>query len=104
MPAANRGRLRGRALIQTQIGRVVSDKMDKTVTGARRAPGQAPALRQGRHALEEISRARREERIQGEGDLVEIEARRKLAKTKAWRREAIDRKRPRSSKIFDLTA
>ena len=72
------------ALIQTQIGRVVSDKMDKTVTVLveRRVthPLYGKVVRRSKkyHAHDEKNEYK-------EGDLVEIEACRKLAKTKAWR-------------------
>ena len=72
------------ALIQTQIGRVVSDKMDKTVT--------VLVERRVKHPLygKVVTRSRKyhahdEKNEYKEGDLVEIEACRKLAKTKAWR-------------------
>jgi len=72
------------SLIQTQIGRVVSDKMNKTVTVLveRRVkhPLYGKVVRRSRkyHAHDENNEYK-------EGDLVEIEACRKLAKTKAWR-------------------
>jgi small subunit ribosomal protein S17 len=72
------------SLIQTQVGRVVSDKMDKTVTVLveRRVkhPLYGKVVRRSRkyHAHDENNEFK-------EGDLVEIEACRKLAKTKAWR-------------------
>ena len=84
-PAATKG-----SLIQTQIGRVVSDKMDKTVTvlveHRVKHPlyGKVVTRSQKYHAHDENNEYK-------EGDLVEIEACRKLAKTKAWRVEA-DRK------------
>jgi small subunit ribosomal protein S17 len=72
------------SLIQTQIGRVVSDKMDKTVT--------VLVEHRVKHALygKVVTRSRKyhahdERNEYKEGDLVEIEAGRKLAKTKAWR-------------------
>jgi small subunit ribosomal protein S17 len=80
-PAAGAGK---GSLIQTQIGRVVSDKMDKTVTVLveRRVkhPLYGKVVRRSRkyHAHDENNEFK-------EGDLVEIEACRKLAKTKAWR-------------------
>lgn len=72
------------SLIQTQIGRVVSDKMDKTVTVLveRRVKhplyGKVVTRSNKYHAHDEKNEYK-------EGDLVEIEACRKLAKTKAWR-------------------
>jgi small subunit ribosomal protein S17 len=73
-----------RSLIQTQIGRVVSDKMDKTVT--------VLVERRVKHPLygKVVTRSRKyhahdEKNEYKEGDLVEIEACRKLARTKAWR-------------------
>jgi small subunit ribosomal protein S17 len=72
------------SLIQTQIGRVVSDKMDKTVTVLveRRVKhplyGKVVTRSNKYHAHDENNEYK-------SGDLVEIEACRKLAKTKAWR-------------------
>ena len=72
------------SLIQTQIGRVVSDKMDKTVTvlveHRVKHPLYGKVVTRSRkyHAHDESNEYK-------EGDLVEIEACRKLAKTKAWR-------------------
>ena len=72
------------SLIQTQIGRVVSDKMNKTVTVLveRRVKhplyGKVVTRSQKYHAHDESNEYK-------EGDLVEIEACRKLAKTKAYR-------------------
>ena len=72
------------SLIQTQIGRVVSDKMDKTVTVLveRRVKhplyGKVVTRSNKYHAHDEKD----EYKV---GDLVEIETCRKLAKTKAWR-------------------
>ena len=71
-------------MIRTEIGRVVSDKMDKTVTVLveRRVKhplyGKVVTRSQKYHAHDENNEYK-------EGDLVEIEATRKLAKTKAWR-------------------
>src|SRR5205823_10251382 len=71
-------------LIATEIGRVVSDKMDKTVT--------VLVERRVKHPLygKVVTRSRKyhahdEKNEYKAGDLVEIEACRKLAKTKAWR-------------------
>ena len=71
-------------LIQTQIGRVVSDKMNKTVTvlveHKVKHPLYGKMLTRSKkyHAHDEKNEFK-------QGDLVEIEACRKLAKTKAWR-------------------
>jgi small subunit ribosomal protein S17 len=73
-----------RSLIQTQIGRIVSDKMEKTVTvlveHRVKHPLYGKVVTRSRkyHAHDEANEYK-------EGDLVEIEACRKLAKTKAWR-------------------
>ena len=73
-----------RSLIQTQIGRVVSDRMDKTVTvlveHRVKHPIYGKVVTRSRkyHAHDEGNEFK-------QGDLVEIEACRKLAKTKAWR-------------------
>jgi small subunit ribosomal protein S17 len=78
-PGASKG-----SLIQTQIGRIVSDKMDKTVTvlveHRVKHPLYGKVVTRSRkyHAHDESNEYK-------EGDLVEIEACRKLAKTKAWR-------------------
>jgi small subunit ribosomal protein S17 len=73
-----------KALIQTMRGRVVSDKMNKTVT--------VLVERRVKHALyDKIVIQSRKFHAHDEnnecktGDLVEISATRKLAKTKAWR-------------------
>src|SRR5947209_20597612 len=73
-----------KAIIQTLIGRIVSDKMNKTVT--------VLVERRVKHPLygKVVRRSRKyhvhdENNEYKEGDLVEIEACRKLAKTKAWR-------------------
>ena len=80
-PAAGAGK---GSLIQTQIGRIVSDKMNKTVT--------VLVERRVKHPLygKVVTRSRKyhvhdENNEYKQGDLVEIEACRKLAKTKAWR-------------------
>src|ERR1700686_1547858 len=71
-------------LIATETGRVVSDKMNKTVTVLveRRVKhplyGKVVTRSNKYHAHDEKNEYK-------EGDLVEIEACRKLAKTKAWR-------------------
>ena len=72
------------SLIRTQIGRVTSDKMDKTVTvlveHRVKHPlyGKVVTRSKKYHAHDEKNEFK-------EGDLVEIEACRKLAKTKSWR-------------------
>jgi small subunit ribosomal protein S17 len=81
--ASESGATKG-SLIQTQIGRIVSDKMDKTVTvlveHRVKHPLYGKVVTRSRkyHAHDESNEYK-------EGDLVEIEACRKLAKTKAWR-------------------
>jgi small subunit ribosomal protein S17 len=71
-------------LIQTEIGRVVSDKMDKTVTVLveRRVKhplyGKVVTRSSKRHAHDENNEFH-------PGDLVEIQACRPLSKTKTWR-------------------
>ena len=73
-----------KALIQTMRGRVVSDKMNKTVTVLveRRVKhplyGKVVTKSAKYHAHDENNECKT-------GDLVEISATRKLAKTKAWR-------------------
>jgi len=73
-----------KTIVHTLTGRVVSDKMDKTVTVLveRRVKhplyGKVVTKSQKYHAHDENNEFK-------EGDLVEIEACRKLAKTKAWR-------------------
>jgi small subunit ribosomal protein S17 len=77
-----------KALVQTFIGRVVSDKMNKTVTVLieRRVkhPLYGKIVIQSRkfHAHDENNECKT-------GDLVEIAATRKLSKTKAWRVAAV---------------
>ena len=71
-------------LIATEIGRVVSDKMNKTVTVLveRRVKhplyGKVVTKSAKYHAHDENNEFK-------EGDLVEIIATRKLSKTKAWK-------------------
>ena len=73
-----------KTIIQTLTGRVVSDKMNKTVTVLveRRVKhplyGKVVTKSSKYHAHDENNEFK-------QGDLVEIEACRKLAKTKAWR-------------------
>ena len=77
-----------KALIQTLTGRVVSDKMDKTVTVLveRRVKhalyGKIVMKSAKLHAHDESNECKT-------GDLVEISATRKLSKTKAWRVSSI---------------
>jgi small subunit ribosomal protein S17 len=73
-----------KTILQTLTGRIVSDKMDKTVT--------VLVERRVKHPLygKVITRTRKyhahdENNEFKEGDLVEIQACRKLAKTKAYR-------------------
>ena len=81
---ATEGPATRKALVQTFIGRVVSDKMNKTVTVLveRRVkhPLYGKIVMQSRkfHAHDENGEAKM-------GDLVEIAATRKLSKTKAFR-------------------
>jgi small subunit ribosomal protein S17 len=78
-------------LYATVVGRVVSDKMDKTVTVLveRRVKhplyGKVVTKSAKYHAHDENNECK-------EGDLVEIVATRKLAKTKAWRVSQIVKK------------
>jgi small subunit ribosomal protein S17 len=71
-------------LVQTVTGRVVSDRMNKTVTVLveRRAKhpiyGKVVIKSNKYHAHDEANECKA-------GDLVEIQATRKLSKTKAWR-------------------
>jgi small subunit ribosomal protein S17 len=73
-----------KALVQTVTGRVVSDKMNKTVTVLveRRVKhpiyGKVVIKSNKYHAHDEANECKA-------GDLVEIKASRKLSKTKAWR-------------------
>ena len=82
--APGEGPVPRKAIIQTLTGRVVSDKMNKTVTVMveRRVKhalyGKVVTKSSKYHAHDENNEFK-------EGDLVEIEACRKLAKTKAYR-------------------
>ncbi len=73
-----------KALIATDTGRVVSDKMNKTVTVLVERRVKHPiygkvVIRSNKyHAHDETNECK-------EGDLVEIQAPRKLSKLKAWR-------------------
>jgi len=83
-PGVGTGAPAHKPLIATEIGRVVSDKMDKTVTVLveRRVKhplyGKVVTKSAKYHAHDEANECK-------EGDLVEIEATRKLSKTKAFR-------------------
>ena len=74
----------GKPLVATEIGRVVSDKMNKTITVLveRRVKhplyGKVVTRSAKYHAHDENNESKA-------GDLVEIVATRKLSKTKAWR-------------------
>jgi len=73
-----------RALVQTLVGRVVSDKMNKTVTvlverRVKHALYGKIITRSGKYHAHDASNECKA------GDLVEISATRKLSKTKAWR-------------------
>ena len=82
-PAAQGAAVR-KALVQSVTGRVVSDKMNKTVTVLVERRAKHPiydkvVIKSNRyHAHDENNECKA-------GDLVEIEATRKLSKTKAWR-------------------
>ena len=64
-------------------GTVVSDKADKTVDRPGRAAGHAPAVQEVHHALEEVRRARRDNRYKI-GDQVRIRECRPISKRKCW--------------------
>jgi len=73
-----------KALVQTLVGRVVSDKMNKTVTvlverRVKHALYGKIITRSGKHHAHDESNECKA------GDLVEISATRKLSKTKVWR-------------------
>jgi small subunit ribosomal protein S17 len=82
--AAGEARAPRKALVQSVTGRVVSDKMNKTVTVLveRRAKhpiyGKVVIKSSKYHAHDENNECKA-------GDLVEIQATRKLSKIKAWR-------------------
>ena len=73
-----------KALVQTVTGRVVSDKMNKTVTVRVERRVKHPiydkvVIKSNKyHAHDEANECKA-------GDLVEIQATRKLSKTKAWK-------------------
>jgi small subunit ribosomal protein S17 len=71
-------------LVQTVTGRVVSDKMDKTVTVLVERRSKHPIY--GKVVIKSNKYHAHDENNEcGAGDLVEIQATRKLSKTKAWR-------------------
>ena len=73
-----------KALIQTLTGRVVSDKMNKTVTVLVERRVKHPLY--GKIVMKSAKLHAHDENNECKaGDLVEISATRKLAKTKAWR-------------------
>jgi small subunit ribosomal protein S17 len=80
-PAAQPAR---KALIQTLTGRVVSDKMNKTVTVLVERRVKHPLY--GKIVMKSAKLHAHDENNECKtGDLVEISATRKLSKTKAWR-------------------
>jgi small subunit ribosomal protein S17 len=82
-----------RKLVQTEVGRVVSSKMNKTVTVLveRRAKhplyGKVVTRSSKHHAHDENNEYK-------EGDLVEIQACRPLSKTKTWQVTRLIEKAP----------
>jgi len=71
-------------LLQTVTGRVVSDKMDKTVTVLVERRSKHPIY--GKVVIKSNKYHAHDEKNECKaGDLVEIQASRKLSKTKAWR-------------------
>ena len=72
------------SLIQTQIGRVVSDKMDKTVVVAVRDTFRHPLYGKTQRRLTKY-KAHDDANTCGVGDLVRISETRPLSKTKRWR-------------------
>ena len=82
--AATQAATARKPLVQTVTGRVVSDKMDKTVTVLVERRSKHPiydkvVIKSNKyHAHDENNECKA-------GDLVEIQASRKLSKTKAWR-------------------
>jgi small subunit ribosomal protein S17 len=82
-----------RKLVQTEVGRVTSSKMDKTVTVLveRRVKhplyGKVVTRSSKRHAHDENNEYK-------EGDLVEIKACRPLSKTKTWQVTRLIEKAP----------
>jgi small subunit ribosomal protein S17 len=71
-------------LVQTVTGRVVSDKMNKTVTVLVERRSKHPIY--GKVVIQSTKYHAHDESNEGKtGDLVEIQATRKLSKTKAWR-------------------
>lgn len=71
-------------LVATEIGRVVSDKMNKTITVLVERRVKHPLY--GKVVTRSAKYHAHDENNEGKtGDLVEIVATRKLSKTKAWR-------------------
>lgn len=72
-----------KALKRTLVGRVVSNKMDKTVTVLVERKVKHPVY--GKYVLHSTRfHAHDESNAMGEGDLVEIVETRPVSKTKAW--------------------
>jgi small subunit ribosomal protein S17 len=72
-----------KALTRTLVGRVVSNKMDKTVTVAVERRVKHPVY--GKYVVRTTKLHAHDESNQvNEGDLVEIAATRPISKTKAW--------------------
>ena len=78
-------RTTAKKLQRTLEGRVVSNKMHKTVDGARRAPGQARAVRQVHPPHDQAARARREQRAATKATSCASRECRPMSKTKNWR-------------------
>jgi small subunit ribosomal protein S17 len=71
-------------MVATEIGRVVSDKMNKTITVVVERRVKHPLY--GKVVTRSAKYHVHDENNEGKtGDLVEIAATRKLSKTKAWR-------------------
>ena len=79
------GAVEGRKpMVATEIGRVVSDKMNKTITVLVERRVKHPLY--GKVVTRSAKYHAHDENNEGKtGDLVEIVATRKLSKTKAWR-------------------
>jgi small subunit ribosomal protein S17 len=66
-------------------GVIVSDKMDKTIVVKVERRVHAPDLQEVHPQVEEVPRARRSQRLQGQDcDIVRIRECRPLSKTKSW--------------------
>lgn len=73
-----------KVMVQTLTGRVVSDKMDKTVTVL--VERRVKHALYGKIVMKSAKHHAHDEKNECKvGDLVEIAATRKLSKTKAWR-------------------